>query len=81
MYADGGSPSRDIIFYQRIKRFGAWDALGRALYVREMIMITVIENIITAYNSRQSAENFASWAKQEQDLARILGEAEVLANV
>ena len=69
-----------MLFYLRINRFGAQDALGRALYVREIITITVIKNIIFAYNSRARSQNFASWAKSEPELARILSEAEVLAN-
>ena len=66
-------------FYLRIKQFGAWDALGRALYVREMNMVTVIENVVRAYQSRAGSQNFGAWAKSESALASILAEAEVMA--
>ena len=36
--------------------------------------------IVYAYESRKQSDNFATWATENPDQARILGKAEILAS-
>lgn len=63
-----------------VGKYGAPAVLGRALGVAELRRITAAENVVAAYESRQRSLNWATWAKENHDAARLLSWAERLAN-
>jgi hypothetical protein len=66
---------------QSIERFGVRAILGRdTLAAGEIMRINYCNNIETAFRSRARVENWAQWAQENKDLARVLNEAERLAN-
>jgi len=64
-----------------VDRYGVHGMLGRQLLYREIIRMNVFRNIVSAYKSRAASQNFATWAKDNPEDAKILAKAEILAKV
>lgn len=79
--AGDGRPPSIAILGQSVERFGARAVLGRdTLSAGEIMRMNYCKNVEFAYHSRARADNWAQWAKDNPDLAHVLGEAERLAN-
>ena len=57
------------------ERFGFEAVLGHAPRPVEMRQMVACENVVNAYNSRQAAEDWVTWAKDSPESARTLNEA------
>lgn len=62
-----------------IKEYGIAGVYGRPLYYREILRMNAAKSIVYAYESRKRSSNFAAWATENPDQARILSQAEILA--
>lgn len=81
LYASEGQYSPEIAKLHRIDRFGLEAITGRRIfYFNELRCLMVAENIVLAYKMRERAENWAQWANENKQLAKLLTEAEKLAN-
>jgi len=64
-----------------IVRFGVKAIMGRdVLSAGEIMRMNIAENIMTAFDMRNRAENWAQWVKDNPELSSMLNEAERLAN-
>ncbi len=50
----------------------------KVLYYGEVRRMIAAENVVLAYLSRKSYENWGKWAQEHPDLEKILNEVEVL---
>lgn len=78
LHAEGGNLPRELALAQYIERYGAASILGRPLSAKELVTITTMENIVYAYRSEQKALNWAVWAGEHPNLAKILREVRAL---
>jgi len=62
-----------------VERYGVQGMLGRQLYYREVLKMNVFRNIVSAYKARAASKDFAAWAKENPNDAKMLGKAEILA--
>lgn len=75
----------EVLALMYIDRFGAENVYGRALGLSEMRRLTVVENVIKAYQSRKEYrdadgyENWAEWAAKHEHAARLLEDAMIEA--
>jgi len=64
-----------------IKQFGVKAVLGRdVLACGEIMRMNYCENVRSAYQGRARAEDWAKWTNENPALARVLNEAEIIAN-
>ena len=74
-YADGdGAMPREIETLRFIDRFGL-GALGRPPGAGELRRMAMAENVIKAYQERNRAEDWATWAHNNPEKARLLSAA------
>jgi len=78
-FAEGGSPTDELILGWSISKYGAQSVYGRTLSFHEIRMIDLADNVVTAYHERKRSENWAEWAEKNHAKARILNVAGMLA--
>jgi hypothetical protein len=67
----------DLMLLGYIDRFGVEAVMGRPiLSAGEMRRMAAQENIVTAYQSRKTSENWAEWATKNPSLVSILADVE-----
>ena len=67
--------SRELAQLNYIDRFSAQSVMGRTLGYLEIQHMVLAENVVNAYNSRISSDDFVRWNKDNKDGARLLEEA------
>lgn len=78
--AEGGSPPEEIILLNHIDRFGVEAVMGcRTLGAGIIRRMNAADNIVRAYRSRASSENWAEWAEKNQQLSHLLNDAMIIA--
>ena len=78
-YADGGKSSPEVRLLSYIDRFGVEAVMGRkVLYAHEMRRMIHAESIVRAYKERSTA-NAADWVKDNPGMAKLLREAQRMA--
>lgn len=55
-----------------IDRFGAQIICKNGLSAKEIRLMMVSENIVKAYVERKNSSNWAQWAKDNQQMSRLL---------
>jgi hypothetical protein len=76
-YASKGLYSHQIEKLNRIDRFGLKAITGRdVFYHGELQQLIAAENVVIAYTSRKSSENWGEWENKYPSLAKILIEIE-----
>lgn len=80
-HASEGKNSPEIEKLHRIQRFGLEAITGRRIFLLgEYCRLIAAENIVTAFNSRKRATNWAEWSQSNPHMAAILAEVEKLYN-
>ena len=76
-YAEtGGQQPDELILLGYIDRYGVEQVLGkRQLSAKEIREMTLADNVLRAYRSRQASENWAAWAEAHPGENRLLIEA------
>ena len=76
-YADSGQYSPEMQLAGLIDRFGVAAVMGRpVLYAREIQRISIAEQVVRAYRSRQQSNDWAAWRRDNGELAKALDIAE-----
>jgi hypothetical protein len=78
-FAEGGSPTDELILGWSISKYGAQAVYGRPLSFHEIRMLDLADNVVNAYRERERSENWAEWAEKNHARARILNAAGRLA--
>lgn len=71
-YADGGPISNELLMLQYSDRFGALAVIGRTAGAGELKRMIAAENVVSAYHERARAKEWATWARDNPDKARML---------
>ena len=75
-WANGDGPQpEELILLGYIDRFGAQSVLGRVLSAKEIRGMILAENVVRAYRERQSAQDWVTWARDNDAKANLLNEA------
>lgn len=75
-YADGeGKIPHELEWLRYGERFGWLAVFGRQPTPREMRLMTTADNVMRAYQSRSTAENWAAWANDNPEMNRLLNSA------
>ena len=79
-YAEGDGPEPwELRQLRAIDRFGAQSVAGRPLSVGEIQRMTVVQDIVRAYQLRAKADSWADWASKNPALSGLLNRAMLLA--
>jgi len=72
-YCEGNAPPpKEHQLYSAIRDYGAVNVLGRALRVREIRNMNLVENIITCYKARAAAEIDFEWETTHPEETKML---------
>lgn len=74
--SSGGQPPEEVIILAHVNRFGAMAVFGRAMTPGELERLSMVDNVIRAYQSRKASGDWAKWAEQNPEYARLLAEVE-----
>ena len=78
-YAEEGDQMPDeLILARTVDKYGAQAVFGRILSFHEIRMMTLSDNVVTAYMERARSENWAQWAEANPGRARLLNTAGIL---
>jgi len=78
-YAEEGDQMPDeLILARTVDKYGAQAVFGRILSFHEIRMMTLSDNVVTAYMERARSENWAQWAEANPGRARLLNTAGML---
>ena len=75
---EGGQMPDELILARTVDKYGAQAVFGRILSFHEIRMMTLSDNVVTAYTERARSENWAQWAEANPGRARLLNAAGVL---
>ena len=78
-FAEGGTPTDELITGWAVAKYGAQAVYGRAMSFNEIRMLDLADNVVRAYKERQRAEEWAKWAEDNPEKARLLAVAGRLA--
>lgn len=76
--ADGVGHSRELQTLWTVERLGAMSVFGRPLYAREIFRMTAAENVYNAKRARDNSEEWAAWAENNPEAAKLLVRAETI---
>jgi len=75
---EGGQMPDELILARTVDKYGAQAVFGRILSFHEIQMMTLSDNVVTAYMERARSENWAQWAEANPGRARLLNTAGML---
>ena len=75
---EGGQMPDELILARTVDKYGAQAVFGRILSFHEIRMMTLSDNVVTAYMERARSENWAQWAEANPGRARLLNTAGML---
>ena len=78
-FAEGGDPTDELKLGWAINKYGAQSVYGRTLSFQELRMLDLADNIVKIYRERAQADNWAKWAEDNPQKARLIGIAGKLA--
>ena len=55
-----------------LDRFGVQAVYGRVLSAKEIRQMTIVENLINAYKSREQSGDWVNWAKDHKEMNKLL---------
>jgi len=71
-YAEGGPITDELLIGWAVDKYGAQAVYGRALSFHEIRMLDLASNVLMAYRERDRSDNWAIWADNNPEKARIL---------
>jgi len=72
---EGGQMPDELILARTVDRYGAQAVFGRILSFHEIRMMTLADNVVTAYKERARSENWKEWTENNPGKAHILNTA------
>ena len=78
-YAEGGEVTDELVLAWAVGKYGAQAVFGRTLSFQEIRVMDIADNVFRAYRERERSDNWAKWAQDNPDKARLLAQAGKLA--
>ncbi len=72
---EGGQATDELALAWAVAKYGAQAIYGRTLSFHELRMMDRAENIFNAYRERSGSDNWAKWAEDNPEKARLLAAA------